>query len=226
MHPAADRAAEQHLDDLFDHLAAARQHHQIHSQILDRHLHIPAGTTRQRDYGAYPALPLTQFTAWSRTLALTMHLTDEHGRVLPAWAPHRPPHETTPAFEAQRLTRTLDLHRDTIPCDVQVLAQHLGITISAWQHWNDATACPDLHTVTRACMALNVRITLIPLWHEPTLTDLRALQSDSQWTPTTSHDQPATEPPEGRQAAADPLGDVAAQRPCSEAAEEGKRQNG
>lgn len=181
MQPAAEKAAEKHLDDLTDQLEETRQHHQISRHILDRHLHIPLGTTRQRELGLYfRALPLTEFAAWSRTLGLTTHLTDQYGRVLPSWMPHRPPHETEPAFEAQRLTRTLDLHRDTIPCDPSVLADHLDITPTTWHDWNTATAHPDLLAITRACIALDVRITLIPLWHEHTLTDLRSLQADSQ----------------------------------------------
>lgn len=179
MRPAAERAAEQHMDDLTDRLVETRQRHGITRYILGQRLRISAETIRRCEVGLYPTLPLTEFAAWSRALGLTMHLTDQYGRVVPAWSPHRLPHETESAFEARRLTRTLDLRRDAIPCDLPVLTAHLGVTATAWQHWNDGTNVPDLRAITRACIALDVRVTLIPLWHERTLTDVRAMQAES-----------------------------------------------
>lgn len=179
MKPSVEKAAEQHQGDLIEQLAQTRYRHRVTSHSLDRRLHLPEGTTRNREFGLCAAPSLAEFVAWSRALGLTMHLTDQYGRVLPAWMPHQPPHETDAAFETRRLMRSLDLRRDAIPCDLPVLAEHLGITAAAWRDWNAGTADPDLLSVTRACVALEVRITLIPLWREYTLTDLRIMQSDS-----------------------------------------------
>jgi hypothetical protein len=191
-----EKAAEQHHDDLISQLAQTRHRHGITSHILDRRLHLPKGTTRDREFGRDAALALAGFAAWSRALGLTMHLIDQYGRVLPAWMPNQPPHETDAAFEARRLMRTADLRRDAIPCDLPVLAEHLGITAASWREWNAGITDPDLLTFTRACVALEVRIVLIPLWREHTLTDLRAMQSDSNWNPTTQPTEPAPPLPE------------------------------
>lgn len=186
-----EKAAEYHHNDLISQLAQTRHRYRITSHILDRHLHLPNGTTRDREFGRCAALPLAGFAAWSRALGLTMHLIDQYGRVLPAWMTNQPPHETDAAFEALRLMRTADLHRDAVPCDLPVLAECLGITAASWREWNAGITDPDLLTFTRACVALEVRIALVPLWREHTLTDLRAMQSDPHWNPTTQPTEPA-----------------------------------
>ena len=184
MQPLADKAAEQHLHDLTQQLTEIRERRWISADALDRHLRAAHGTTRLRESGRCAPL-LTEFAAWSRALGLTLHLVDEYGRIVPAWSPHRPPDKTDATFEACRIMRSLNERRRVLPCDLTVLGEYLRLPDLSrlWYDWMLATPSPDLCLVVRVCVALDVRLTLIRLWHGEALTTVRKLQADSDHPP-------------------------------------------
>lgn len=185
MQSLIDKVAKQHLHDLTEQLAEIRERRRIRGDALDQHLQQFYGMTRLRESGR--CLPLlTEFLAWSRALGLIPHLVDEYGRILPAWSPHRPPDKTDATFEACRIMRSLDERRRVLPCDLAVLGEYLRLPELSplwYERWMLATPSPDLHVVARVCVALDVRLTLIRLWHGEALTAVHELQADSDHSP-------------------------------------------